>query len=159
MTTPSANACVGLIGLGLVGSALVERLRAHPWDVIGHDIDPDRRAALTACGGRAVASCTEVAACARLLKPGGRVFFSTINRNPKSYLFAVIGAEYILRLLPRGTHDYARFVRPSELSQWCRAAGLRPAEMTGMTYNPLARRYRLEADCSVNYILSGVKDA
>jgi len=100
-----------------------------------------------------------VAACARLLKPGGRAFFSTINRNPKSYLFAVIGAEYILGLLPRGTHDYARFVRPSELAQWCRAAGLRTAEMTGMTYNPLARRYRLEADTSVNYLLACVKDA
>ena len=100
-----------------------------------------------------------VAACARLLKPGGRAFFSTINRNPKSYLFAVIGAEYVLKLLPRGTHDYARFVRPSELAQWCRAAGLRAAEMTGMSYNPLTRRYRLEADTSVNYLLSCVKDA
>jgi 2-polyprenyl-6-hydroxyphenyl methylase/3-demethylubiquinone-9 3-methyltransferase len=100
-----------------------------------------------------------VAACARLLRPGGRVFFSTINRNPKAYLFAVIGAEYVLKLLPRGTHDYARFIRPSELAQWCRAAGLRAAEMTGMTYNPLTRRYRLEPDSSVNYLLSGVKDA
>jgi 2-polyprenyl-6-hydroxyphenyl methylase/3-demethylubiquinone-9 3-methyltransferase len=99
-----------------------------------------------------------VAACARLLKPGGRAFFSTINRNPKAYLFAVIGAEYLLRLLPRGTHDYARFVRPSELAQWCRAAGLRTAEMTGMTYNPLTRRYRLEPDTSVNYLLSCVND-
>ena len=86
------------------------------------------------------------------------MFFSTINRNPKSYLFAVIGAEYVLKLLPRGTHDYARFVRPSELAQWCRAAALRAAEMTGMTYNPFTRRYRLEADCSVNYILACVKD-
>jgi 2-polyprenyl-6-hydroxyphenyl methylase/3-demethylubiquinone-9 3-methyltransferase len=100
-----------------------------------------------------------VAACARLLRPGGRAFFSTINRNPKAYLFAVIGAEYVLKLLPRGTHDYARFIRPSELAQWCRAAGLRAAEMTGMTYNPLTRRYRLEPDSSVNYLLSGVKDA
>jgi 2-polyprenyl-6-hydroxyphenyl methylase/3-demethylubiquinone-9 3-methyltransferase len=100
-----------------------------------------------------------VAACARLLRPGGRVFFSTINRNPKAYLFAVIGAEYVLKLLPRGTHDYARFIRPSELAQWCRVAGLRAAQMTGMTYNPLTRRYRLEPDSSVNYLLSGVKDA
>ena len=99
-----------------------------------------------------------VAACARLLRPGGRAFFSTINRNPKSYLFAVIGAEYVLKLLPRGTHDYARFLRPSELAQWCRAAGLREAEMTGMTYNPFTRRYRLETDCSVNYILACVND-
>ena len=100
-----------------------------------------------------------VAACARLLRPGGRAFFSTINRNPKAYLFAVIGAEYVLKLLPRGTHDYARFIRPSELAQWCRGAGLRAAEMTGMTYNPLTRRYRLEPDCSVNYLIAGVKDA
>jgi 2-polyprenyl-6-hydroxyphenyl methylase/3-demethylubiquinone-9 3-methyltransferase len=99
-----------------------------------------------------------VAACARLLRPGGRAFFSTINRNPRSYLFAVIGAEYILKLLPRGTHDYARFVRPSELAHWCRAAGLRESAMTGMTYNPLTRRYRLEADTSVNYLLACVKD-
>jgi 2-polyprenyl-6-hydroxyphenyl methylase/3-demethylubiquinone-9 3-methyltransferase len=100
-----------------------------------------------------------VAACARLLKPGGRAFFSTINRNPKSYLFAVIGAEYVLKLLPRGTHDYARFVRPSELAQWCRAAGLREAGITGMSYNPITRRYRLEPDTSVNYLLACVKDA
>jgi 2-polyprenyl-6-hydroxyphenyl methylase / 3-demethylubiquinone-9 3-methyltransferase len=100
-----------------------------------------------------------VAACARLLRTGGRAVFSTINRNPKAYLFAVIGAEYVLKLLPRGTHDYARFIRPSELSQWCRAAGLRTASMTGMTYNPLTRRYRLEADCGVNYLLACVKDA
>jgi 2-polyprenyl-6-hydroxyphenyl methylase/3-demethylubiquinone-9 3-methyltransferase len=100
-----------------------------------------------------------VAACVRLLRPGGRAVFSTINRNPKAYLFAVIGAEYVLKLLPRGTHDYARFIRPSELSQWCRDAGLRVAEMTGMTYNPLTRRYRLEPDCSVNYLLACVKDA
>ena len=99
-----------------------------------------------------------VAACARLAKPGGQVFFSTINRNPKSYLFAVIGAEYVLRLLPRGTHDYARFIKPSELSRWARAAGLRVAEVIGMTYNPLSRRYRLEADCDVNYLLRCVRD-
>jgi 2-polyprenyl-6-hydroxyphenyl methylase/3-demethylubiquinone-9 3-methyltransferase len=95
-----------------------------------------------------------VAACARLLRPGGCAIFATINRNPKAYLFAVIGAEYLLRLLPRGTHDYTRFVRPSELAQWCRAAGLRHAGMSGMSYNPLARRYRLGPDCDVNYLLS-----
>jgi len=99
-----------------------------------------------------------VAACARLARPGGQVFFSTINRNPKSYLFAVIGAEYVLRLLPRGTHDYARFIKPSELSRWSRAAGLRTLEITGMTYNPLTRRYRLEDDCDVNYLLRCVRD-
>ena len=100
-----------------------------------------------------------VAACARLAKPGGRVFFSTINRNPKSYLFAVIGAEYLLKLLPRGTHDYARFIRPSELSRWCRDAGLEPVELKGMTYNPLTEMYRLGDDCDVNYSLCCAKDA
>jgi 2-polyprenyl-6-hydroxyphenyl methylase/3-demethylubiquinone-9 3-methyltransferase len=100
-----------------------------------------------------------VAACAKLAKPGGQVFFSTINRNPKSYLFAVIGAEYVLKLLPRGTHDYARFIKPSELARACRAAGLREAELIGMTYNPLTQRYRLGSDCSVNYLLRCAKDA
>jgi 2-polyprenyl-6-hydroxyphenyl methylase/3-demethylubiquinone-9 3-methyltransferase len=99
-----------------------------------------------------------VAACARLVRPGGQVFFSTINRNPKSYLFAVIGAEYLLRLLPRGTHDYLRFIKPSELSRWARDAGLRSAELIGMTYNPLSRRYRLERDCDVNYLLRCVRE-
>jgi 2-polyprenyl-6-hydroxyphenyl methylase/3-demethylubiquinone-9 3-methyltransferase len=94
-----------------------------------------------------------VAACARLVRPGGQVFFSTINRNPKSYLFAVIGAEYLLRLLPRGTHDYLRFIKPSELARWSRDAGLRTEELLGMTYNPITRRYRLERDCDVNYLL------
>ncbi|MGE0874321.1 MAG: bifunctional 2-polyprenyl-6-hydroxyphenol methylase/3-demethylubiquinol 3-O-methyltransferase UbiG [Burkholderiales bacterium] len=100
-----------------------------------------------------------VAACAKLVRPGGQVFFSTINRNPKAYLFAVIGAEYVLKLLPRGTHDYQRFIKPSELARWCRAAGLRMAQMTGMTYNPLTRVYALGADCSVNYIQHFTKDA
>ena len=95
-----------------------------------------------------------VAACASLLKPGGLAVFSTINRNPKSYLFAVIGAEYVLRLLPRGTHDYARFIKPSELSRHARAAGLDPFHITGMTYQPLTKRYRLEADTSVNYLVA-----
>ena len=94
-----------------------------------------------------------VAACAALVKPGGHVFFSTISRNPKSYLFAVIGAEYVLRLLPRGTHDYARFIKPSELAAMCRRAHLGVSGLTGMTYNPFTQRYALEADASVNYIL------
>jgi 2-polyprenyl-6-hydroxyphenyl methylase/3-demethylubiquinone-9 3-methyltransferase len=100
-----------------------------------------------------------VAACARLVKPGGQVFFSTINRNPKSYLFAVIGAEYVLKLLPRGTHDYARFIKPSELAAWCRATGLRVAELIGMTYSPLTRVYRLGTDCDVNYLARCERDA
>ena len=99
-----------------------------------------------------------VRACATLLRPGGALFFSTINRNLKSYVFAVLGAEYLLKLLPKGTHDYARFVRPSELAQWCRAAGLRPEELIGMTYNPLTRRYRLGEDSDVNYLLRCAKD-
>ncbi len=100
-----------------------------------------------------------VAACARLVRPGGQVFFSTINRNPKSYLFAVVGAEYVLKLLPKGTHDYLRFIKPSELSRWSRAAGLRADELIGMTYNPLTRRYRLGRDCDVNYLLRATRDA
>jgi 2-polyprenyl-6-hydroxyphenyl methylase/3-demethylubiquinone-9 3-methyltransferase len=100
-----------------------------------------------------------VSACARLLKPGGRAFLSTINRNPRAYLFAVIGAEYVLRLLPKGTHDYARFIRPSELARWCRDAGLRPIELVGMRYNPFSRRYSLGADCGVNYLLCCARDA
>ena len=94
-----------------------------------------------------------VRACARLARPGGHVFFSTINRNLKSYLFAVIGAEYVLKLLPRGTHDYARFVRPSELARHCRDAGLAVREIKGMTYNPLTRTYALGADADVNYLV------
>jgi len=100
-----------------------------------------------------------VAACAALAKPGGRIFFSTINRNPKSYLFAVLGAEYVLKMLPRGTHDYARFIKPSELSRWCQAAGLRSVELKGMTYNPLTGAYRLGENCDVNYALCCAKDA
>jgi 2-polyprenyl-6-hydroxyphenyl methylase / 3-demethylubiquinone-9 3-methyltransferase len=100
-----------------------------------------------------------VAACAKLATPGGRVFFSTINRNPKAYLFAVIGAEYLLRMLPRGTHDYARFIKPSELARWCRDAGLEPLELMGMTYNLITDQYRLGEDCSVNYSLCCAKNA
>lgn len=100
-----------------------------------------------------------VSACARLVRPGGRVFFSTINRNPKAYLFAVVGAEYVLGLLPKGTHDYQRFIKPSELSRWSRAAGLAPDELLGMTYNPFTRRYSLGSDCDVNYLLRCSRDA
>lgn len=94
-----------------------------------------------------------VAACAELVKPGGHVFFSTINRNPKAYLFAIIGAEYILRLLPKGTHDFRKFIRPSELDQWARQATLAPRDMIGMGYNPLTKQYFLEANVDVNYML------
>jgi 2-polyprenyl-6-hydroxyphenyl methylase/3-demethylubiquinone-9 3-methyltransferase len=93
-----------------------------------------------------------IQACADLVKPDGDVFFSTINRNPKSYLLAVVGAEYLLRMLPRGTHEYAKFIRPSELDAWARAAGLQLQDLTGMTYNPLTREYKLGRDVDVNYL-------
>lgn len=95
-----------------------------------------------------------VRACARLVKPGGWVFFSTINRNPKSFLFAIVGAEYLLRLLPRGTHEYARMIRPSELAAHCRAADLSIEGTKGMEYNPLTQRYWLSSDTSVNYLVA-----
>ncbi|MFL0806806.1 MAG: bifunctional 2-polyprenyl-6-hydroxyphenol methylase/3-demethylubiquinol 3-O-methyltransferase UbiG [Oceanobacter sp.] len=99
-----------------------------------------------------------IRACTRLVKPGGKVFFSTLNRNPKSYAFAIVGAEYLLRLLPAGTHDYAKFIKPSELSQWCRDAGLNVTDMTGMVYNPLTRIYKLkDNDVSVNYLMATEK--
>lgn len=95
-----------------------------------------------------------IAACAKLVKPGGWVFLSTLNRNPKSYLFAVVGAEYVLNMLPRGTHDYAKFLKPSELAQACRNAGLDIADITGMSYNPLSKIYSLGKDTSVNYMVA-----
>jgi 2-polyprenyl-6-hydroxyphenyl methylase/3-demethylubiquinone-9 3-methyltransferase len=95
-----------------------------------------------------------VRACLQLVRPGGWVFFSTINRNPKAFLFAIVGAEHLLRLLPKGTHEYARFIRPSELAQWCRDAGLELMQTRGMEYNPFTRRYWLSADTSVNYLLA-----
>ncbi|HTF96937.1 MAG TPA: bifunctional 2-polyprenyl-6-hydroxyphenol methylase/3-demethylubiquinol 3-O-methyltransferase UbiG [Cellvibrio sp.] len=99
-----------------------------------------------------------VNACAQLVKPGGDVYFSTINRNPKSYAFAILGAEYILKLLPKGTHEYSKFIRPSELAQWLRTAGLEVQEITGMTYNPLTKHYKLDADdVSVNYLIHAKK--
>ena len=93
-----------------------------------------------------------VAACAQLVRPGGQVFFATINRNPKSFLFAIVGAEYLLRLLPRGTHEYLKFVKPSELESACRHAGLAVRELTGMHYNPFMRSYALGPGVDVNYL-------
>ena len=98
-----------------------------------------------------------VKACAKLVKPGGHIFFSTLNRNPKSYLFAIIGAEYVLGLLPRGTHDYAKFITPAELSGFARTAGLEVEALKGMTYNPLTKIYSLNQDTSVNYLVATVK--
>jgi 2-polyprenyl-6-hydroxyphenyl methylase / 3-demethylubiquinone-9 3-methyltransferase len=100
-----------------------------------------------------------VRACATLVKPGGHVFFSTINRNPKAYLFAVIGAEYLLRLLPKGTHDYAKFITPAELSQYARNAGLQVDVLKGMGYNPLTQVYSLNHDTSVNYLVACTRTA
>jgi 2-polyprenyl-6-hydroxyphenyl methylase/3-demethylubiquinone-9 3-methyltransferase len=99
-----------------------------------------------------------VGACARLVKPRGQVFFSTLNRNPKSFFLAIAAAEYVLRIVPKGTHNYAKFIRPAELARWVRQAGLEVVNLTGMNYNPLTRRYALSGDISVNYLVHAVKD-
>ena len=99
-----------------------------------------------------------IAACQRLVMPGGQVFLSTINRNPKAYLLAIVGAEYLLKLLPRGTHDFKKFIRPSELGAWSRAAGLNVQDIIGLTYNPLTKRYKLEADVDVNYMIQTLRE-
>lgn len=98
-----------------------------------------------------------IRACYALVKPGGHVFFSTINRNPKAYLFAVVGAEYVLNMLPKGTHEYEKFIKPSELSSYVRRSGLTVACLKGMSYNPLSKRYWLSDDVSVNYLLHATK--
>jgi len=100
-----------------------------------------------------------VRACATLVKPGGWVFFSTLNRNPKSFLFAIVGAEYVLNLLPKGTHEYGKFIKPSELAAYSRAAGLQLQGSRGLQYNPLTRRYWLNSDTSVNYMIATRKTA
>jgi len=94
-----------------------------------------------------------IKACAKLVKPGGDVFFSTLNRHPKAYLFAVVGAEYMLNMLPKGTHDYKRFIRPSEMASWCRQAGLEVSDISGLSYNPLTKTYALGDDVKVNYLM------
>lgn len=95
-----------------------------------------------------------IRACASMARPGGWVFFSTLNRNPKSFLFAIVGAEYVLNLLPRGTHEFARFIRPAELARWTREAGLELVQLKGLEYNPITRRYWLSGDTSVNYMVA-----
>jgi len=100
-----------------------------------------------------------VAACAQLAKPGGTLVFSTLNRNPKSWLFAIVGAEYVLGLLPKGTHEYAKFIKPSELAGFARDAGLELRQLIGMTYNPFSKRYALGRDTDVNYIMAFTKPA
>jgi 2-polyprenyl-6-hydroxyphenyl methylase/3-demethylubiquinone-9 3-methyltransferase len=94
-----------------------------------------------------------IQACADLVKPGGDVFFSTLNRHPKAYLLAILGAEYVMNMLPKGTHDYKRFIRPAELSGWCRQAGLQVKNITGISYNPLSRQFSLSDDVKVNYLV------
>ena len=98
-------------------------------------------------------------ACAQMAKPGGWIFFSTLNRNPKSFLFAIVGAEYLLKLLPKGTHEFARFIRPAELTRWAREADLSTTQMKGLEYNPITRRYWLSGDTSVNYMIACRKPA
>ena len=100
-----------------------------------------------------------IRACHKLVKPGGQVFFSTLNRNPKAYLLAVIGAEYVLQMLPKGTHDYAKYIKPSELVRWAKTTGLEPAELLGMSYNPLTQKYSLNQDTSVNYLMRATRHA
>ena len=101
-----------------------------------------------------------IQACADMAKPGADLYFSTINRNPKAWLFAIVGAEYVLQLLPKGTHEYEKLIKPSELARWARAAGLQVEEMIGLTYNPLTKRYRLvQGDVSVNYMIRASKPA
>ncbi len=147
-----------------LGVARLHALEAGVMNVEYREIAAEALAA-EAPGGFDVVTCMEmlehvpdpastVRACTALVKPGGWVFFSTLNRNPKSFLFAIVGAEYVLRLLPKGTHEYARFIRPSELSRFAREAGLAPQAMKGLEYNPLTRRYWLSADTSVNYLMA-----
>ncbi len=100
-----------------------------------------------------------IRACAKLVKPGGHVFFSTLNRNPKSYMFAIVGAEYLLKLLPKGTHDFSKFIRPSEMGEWIREADLELQDMIGLVYNPITKVYKLGSDISVNYMMGCVRSA
>ncbi|MGD2137332.1 MAG: bifunctional 2-polyprenyl-6-hydroxyphenol methylase/3-demethylubiquinol 3-O-methyltransferase UbiG [Gammaproteobacteria bacterium] len=149
-----------------MGKAPLSVARLHQHES-GHDIDYRRATAEQVAadnpGGFDIVTCMEllehvpdpaatISACATLIRDDGCIFLSTINRNPKAYLYAVIGAEYLLKLLPRGTHDYSRFIRPSEMEGWARAAGLQLCDLTGLNYNPLTREYRLGRDVSVNYL-------
>jgi 2-polyprenyl-6-hydroxyphenyl methylase/3-demethylubiquinone-9 3-methyltransferase len=162
-----------VLGIDLSSKSLkvaqLHALEAQTAGVSYREVSAEALAAEQA-GGFDVVTCMEmlehvpdpgsiVRACAALVKPGGWVFFSTLNRNPKSFLFAIVGAEYVLNLLPRGTHEYAKFVRPSELAGHCRAAGLDLQGTRGMQYNPLTRHYWLSADTSVNYLFATRKTA
>jgi len=165
LTEGMATRGAQVIGIDMGNAPLsVARLHQHE---SGLDIDYQQATAEQMAAGQAgnfdTVTCMEmlehvpdpaatITACAQLIRDDGRVFLSTINRNPKAYLFAVVGAEYLLRLLPRGTHDYAKFIRPSEMEAWAREAGLQLVDLTGMSYNPLTQEYRLGTDVSVNYL-------
>jgi 2-polyprenyl-6-hydroxyphenyl methylase / 3-demethylubiquinone-9 3-methyltransferase len=157
-------------GIDMSGAALdVARLHQLESGVrVTYDLTTAEEWAATHAGQYDVVTCLEmlehvpdptsiVKACAALVKPQGDVFFSTLNRNLKSYLFAILGAEYILKLIPKNTHDFAKFIKPSELSTWARKADLNVIEMTGMGYNPLSKKYSLNADISVNYLIHAKK--
>ena len=157
-----------VLGIDLAGKALkvaqLHALEAQTPNVSYREVAAETLAG-EAPGSFDVVTCMEmlehvpdpasvVQACATLVKPGGWVFFSTLNRNPKSFLFAIVGAEYVLKLLPRGTHEYRKFIRPSELARHCRQAGLEVTHTRGMEYNPLTRRYWMSGDTSVNYLFA-----
>ena len=163
-----ARAGATVTGIDLAGKSLkvaqLHALESQTPNVSYREISAEALAAETPAQFDVV-TCTEmlehvpdpasiVKACATLVKPGGWVFFSTLNRNPKSFLFAIIGAEYVLSLLPKGTHEYARFIRPGELAAHCRAADLDLQSTKGLQYNPITRRYWLDGDTSVNYMMA-----
>jgi len=165
LTEGMAKRGAHVIGIDM-GKAPLTIARLHQHES-GHEIDyrqtTAEHMAATEGGNFDTVTCLEmlehvpdpaavITACAQLIKDDGHVFLSTINRNPKAYLFAVIGAEYLLRLLPKGTHDYTKFIRPSEMEKWARAAGLQLTDLTGMSYNPLTQEYKLGSDVSVNYL-------
>lgn len=167
-----ARAGAQVLGIDLAGKALkvaqLHALEAQTPNVAYREASAEDLAA-EAPGSFDIVTCMEmlehvpdpasvVRACATLVKPGGRVFFSTINRNPKAFLFAIVGAEYVLNLLPRGTHEYQKFIRPSELAQHLRAAGLTLDATRGLQYNPLTKRYWLDSDTSVNYMFATHKE-
>ncbi len=167
-----ARAGAQVLGIDLAGKALkvaqLHALEAQTPNVAYREASAEDLAA-EAPGSFDIVTCMEmlehvpdpasvVRACATLVKPGGRVFYSTINRNPKAFLFAIVGAEYVLNLLPRGTHEYQKFIRPSELAQHLRAAGLTLDATRGLQYNPLTKRYWLDGDTSVNYMFATHKE-
>lgn len=167
-----ARAGARVVGLDLADEVLrVARLHALESRVeLDYRLEGVEQHAATHGGRYDVVTCMEmlehvpdpssvVRACATLVRPGGQVFFSTINRNLKAFLFAIVGAEHVLRLLPKGTHEYAKLIRPSELAQWCRDADLDLTEIKGMQYNPVTGRYWLSGDTGVNYLVACTKPA